>query len=108
MARLRDPSRAETLPFNDGKSELVPAQKKSAAILRLRPTLLLKAFLLKEGRFALWRRDSALDYFGVVLPDESGDVLEVPLVLESGGGVVVVSPEAGGVVDESGEAGMLD
>lgn len=36
-----------------------------------------------------------------MLPELSGDVLEVPLV-ESGGGVVVASPEAGGVADESG------
>ena len=39
---------------------------------------------------------------GVVLPELSGEVLDVPLV-ESAGGVVVASPEAGGVVDASGD-----
>jgi hypothetical protein len=42
-----------------------------------------------------------------VLPELSGDVLEVPLV-ESAGGVVVASPEAGGVADESGVDGIDD
>ena len=45
--------------------------------------------------------------FGAVPPEVSGDV-----VVESAGGVVVASPGAGGVVDESGAAveseGMLD
>ena len=46
-----------------------------------------------------------------MLPELSGEVLDVPLV-ESAGGVVVASPEAGGVVDASGDAveseGMVD
>jgi hypothetical protein len=50
-------------------------------------------------------------YLGVVLPEVSGEVLDVPLV-ESAGGVVVASPEAGGVVDASGvvveSEGMVD
>lgn len=50
-------------------------------------------------------------YLGVVLPELSGEVLDVPLV-ESAGGVVVASPEAGGVVDASGvvveSEGMVD
>jgi hypothetical protein len=45
------------------------------------------------------------------VPELSGDVVVVPLV-ESAGGVVVASPEAGGVVDASGvvveSEGMVD